>query len=62
MATIIISDLSQELQDNSLLSELSPEEIAAISGGGLFGRIIGAIVGVGGVVGFFTGGLNSRLK
>ena len=54
MAAITISDLSQQLQDNSLLSELSPEEIAAISGSGLLGRIIGGIVG--GVVGFFAGG------
>ncbi|MGF2034621.1 MAG: hypothetical protein RMZ43_004715 [Nostoc sp. CmiVER01] len=54
MATITISDLSQELQDNSLLSELSPEEIAAISGSGLLGRIVGGVVG--GVIGFVTGG------
>jgi uncharacterized protein YcfJ len=54
MARITISDISQELQDNLLLSELSPEEIAAINGGGWLGRLVGAIVG--GVIGFFAGG------
>ncbi|MCM0589042.1 MAG: hypothetical protein ACSI46_01950 [Gloeotrichia echinulata DVL01] len=54
MARITISDISQELQDNSLLSELSPEEIAAINGGGWFGKIFGGIVGA--VIGFFGGG------
>ncbi|WYL93878.1 MAG: hypothetical protein HEQ35_08340 [Gloeotrichia echinulata IR180] len=54
MARITISDISQELQDNSLLSELSPEEIAAINGGGLLGKIFGGIVGA--IIGFFGGG------
>lgn len=55
MAKIIISDLdTAELEKNYGLNELSTEEMLAIHGGGLLGRIIGSTVG--GVVGFFLGG------
>jgi hypothetical protein len=41
------------IEENYLLTELTPEEIAEISGGGWFGRIVGGVVG--GVVGAATG-------
>lgn len=55
MSNITISDLHPaELEQNFQLTELSSEEIAAIVGGGFFGKLIGGIAG--GIAGFFVGG------
>ena len=58
MAKIIISELPvTKLEEKSLLIKLSPEEIAAINGGGWKGAIIGGIVGgaLGGLIGIAIG-------
>lgn len=62
MARITISDLnSAELDENSMLTELSAEEMAVILGGGFLGKLIGGIVGgiagglLGGPAGIFSG-------
>ena len=52
MANITISDIhSSEIEENYFLSNLSNQEMEEIVGGGLFGRILGSIVG--GIAGFF---------
>jgi hypothetical protein len=55
MAKITISELNpSELESNYSLIDLSAEELAAIQGGGFFGKLFGGILG--GIAGFFIGG------
>lgn len=55
MAKIAITDLHPaQLEQNFQLTELSSEEIAAIVGGGFWGKLIGGVAGA--TVGFLIGG------